>query len=86
MQHIGRVRQAAKGLPQRGARRTRGKPPPEAGRAAPSPTRRVSTTYGYVDVWAGLVLRGQQFFPLGRLLYSNRHPKLKSQNGSKKPS
>jgi hypothetical protein len=80
MQHIGRVRQAAKGLPKRGVRRGRGKPPAEAGRAAPPPTRRVTTTYGYVDVWAGLVLRGQQFFPLGRLLYSNRHPKLQSQN------
>jgi hypothetical protein len=33
-----------------------------------------------VDVWAGLVLTGQQFLPLARALFSNRHPTLLSQN------
>jgi hypothetical protein len=72
MQHIGRVR-AAKAAGRR--RRPRGKPagsPPAAGR--------VATTFGYVDVWAGLVLTGKQFLPLARHLFSNRHPQLKSQN------
>jgi hypothetical protein len=40
----------------------------------------VATTTGYVDVWAGLVLTGKQFFPLARQLFSNRHPDLTSQN------
>lgn len=38
------------------------------------------TTYGYVDVWAGLVLKGKQFLPLARALFSSRHPQVKSQN------
>jgi hypothetical protein len=33
-----------------------------------------------VDVWAGLVLTGKQFFPLARQLFSNAHPDLASQN------
>lgn len=71
MQHAGRVRKAAKGQPKAAKRKTAsGK---RAGRA-------VATTFGYVDIWAGLVLKGQQFFPLARHLYSNRHPRLKSQN------
>jgi hypothetical protein len=77
MQHIGRVRRPAKGAKPRkrkaAAARTKGTAP--AARPAP-----VATTTGYVDVWAGLVLQGKQFFPLARLLYSNRHPKLRSQN------
>src|SRR5437763_271114 len=32
------------------------------------------------DVWAALVLKGKQFFPLARHLYSSRHPRLRSQN------
>ena len=38
------------------------------------------TTYGYVDIWAGLVLTGKQFLPLARRLFTSRHPHLKSQN------
>jgi hypothetical protein len=38
------------------------------------------TTYGYVDIWAGLVLKGKQFLPLARRLFTSRHPHLKSQN------
>ena len=44
------------------------------------PVPRGATTTGYVDGWAGLVLKGKQFVPLARHLYSNRHPRLKSQN------
>ena len=73
MQHIGRVRRPTKG-PKARARKGR------ARAAAPARAPRATTTSGYVDVWAGLVLRGKQFFPLSRLLYSNRHPKLRSQN------
>lgn len=71
MQHAGRVRAAAKG----GGRRRR-----RAGRAGRSGADRPATTCGYVDVWAGLVVRGRQFLPLARHLFSNRHPRLKSQN------
>jgi hypothetical protein len=40
----------------------------------------VATTSGYVDVWAGLVLKGKHFLPLARALFSNRHPTFASQN------
>lgn len=36
---------------------------------------------GYVDIWAGVVLRGKQFLPLSRHLFSGAHPHLASQNG-----
>jgi len=72
MQPIGRVRRKAHGQP---------KPKPRAraapGRARPAP--RPATTFGYVDVWAGLVLRGKQLLPLTRQLFSAAHPKLPSQ-------
>jgi hypothetical protein len=84
MQHIGRVRHAAAGQPLRRARRA--PPSGSAGRGPAPRPRRVKTTYGYVDVWGGLVLKWQQFVPLARLLYSNQHPKLKSQTASKKRS
>jgi hypothetical protein len=67
MQHIGRVRTKAHGQPKPKRR-------PRAG-AAPKP----ATTFGYVDVWAGLVLRGKQVLPLARQLFSSAHPKLPSQ-------
>jgi hypothetical protein len=38
------------------------------------------TTAGYVDVWAGLVLKGKRFLPLARQLFSSQHPDLVSQN------
>jgi hypothetical protein len=78
MQHIGRVRRAAKGQPKGRARSGRGRAKERSGKAPRPP--RVTTTYGYVDIWGGLVLKWQQFVPLARLLYSNRHPQLKSQN------
>ena len=42
--------------------------------------KRVATTFGYRDVWAGLILKGKQVLPLGRQLYSNAHPKILGQN------
>jgi hypothetical protein len=41
---------------------------------------RGATTSGYVDVWAGLVLKGKQFLPLARHLFSSAHPTVLSQN------
>jgi Transposase DDE domain len=38
------------------------------------------TTYGYIDIWAGLVLKQKQFLPLARHLFTSRHPHLTSQN------
>src|SRR5581483_4837954 len=78
MEHIGRVRRPTKG-PKLSRRKAAA---PQGAARTPAPVRsvRVATTSGYVDVWAGLVLQGKQFFPVGRLLYSNRHPQLRSQN------
>ncbi len=82
MEHIGRVRK-----PQKRAT-AKAKPKAAPKRAAPAKTTAaraprattVPTTTGYVDVWAGLVLTGKQFFPLARQLFSNAHPDLTSQN------
>src|SRR5207248_1749395 len=49
-----------------------------AGQPKP-PAAKPATTFGYVDVWAGLVLRGQPFLPLTRQLFSAAHPQLPSQ-------
>jgi len=75
MQHIGRVR-AVKAAPKRKNKKKK---------AAQKGTRtatagQVVTTWGYVDIWAGLVLKGKRFWPLARQLYSNNHPQIKSQN------
>jgi hypothetical protein len=79
MEHVGRVRRPAKGGGR--ARRRRGRAAGGTGRAAGATTApAAATTSGYVDVWAGLVLVGQQFLPLARRLFSNRHPELTSQN------
>lgn len=74
MQHIGRVRK-----PRAGKARSKGKKG-AAGKREPGQTRKVGTTFGYVDVWAGVVLQGKGFLPLARQLFSNAHPRLKSQN------
>jgi hypothetical protein len=73
MQHIGRVRRKANGQP-KVKRRPRGR----SGQGQPT-TAKPATTFGYVDVWAGLVLRGKQFLPLDRQLFSSAHPRLPSQ-------
>ena len=71
MQHIGRVRKAkSRRREKRGATAKKGASQPE----------KVATSYGYVDIWAGLVLVGKGFLPLARQLFSSNHPKLKSQN------
>lgn len=81
MQHIGRVR-----APKRPAKpkHKQRKPAVAAhGQTAPAPHRHdkgVATTYGYVDIWAGLVLKGKQFLPLARQLFSSQHPACTSQN------
>lgn len=74
MEYIGRVRKPQKG---HSAKPRRG---PSAAKPTAAKPSRVATTTGYVDVWAGLVLTGKQFFPLARQLFSNRHPTLTSQN------
>jgi hypothetical protein len=38
------------------------------------------TTTGYVDLWAGVVLRGKRFLPLTRRLFSSHHSTIASQN------
>ena len=70
MQHIGRVRQMR-------SKRRRKKRTPSKGNGQ---LERTATTTGYADVWAGLVLKGKQFLPLARQLFSSSHPKLKSQS------
>jgi hypothetical protein len=50
----------------------------EGGGPAPQEERRTATVPGYVDVWARLVLRGKQFLPLARQLFSSRHPAMPS--------
>jgi hypothetical protein len=81
MEHVGRVRKPTKGGARRGRARPQPATPPPATPAKATPaTPAVATTTGYVDVWAGLVLKGKQFLPLARHLFSNRHPALTSQN------
>jgi hypothetical protein len=74
MQHVGRVRQPAK------TRKRRQRRPSTTGTNRRQGRPQVETTSGYVDVWAGLVLKGKQLLPLARQLFSNRHPRLLSQN------
>lgn len=73
MQHIGRVRRKAHGQPKAKSRKRA-----RAGQPKP-PVAKPATTFGDVDVWAGLVLRGKQFLPLERRLFSAAHPQLLSQ-------
>lgn len=77
MQHIGRVRapKATTRTKKTKKKRTTQPAPPASGR-----DQRVATTYGYVDIWAGLVLKGKQFLPLARQLFSSQHPTCTSQN------
>jgi len=73
MQHIGRVRKSHHKSRSKG---TLG----DAKVKKSSGKQKVATTFGYVDVWAGLVLKSKQFFPLARGLFSSNHPSLLSQN------
>ncbi len=73
MQHIGRVRKKASGQP-------KARQQPRAAPGQPKPARaKPAMTFGYVDIWAGLVLAGKQFLPLDRQLFSAAHPRLPSQ-------
>src|SRR5437763_1112532 len=68
----------------RSARRRTGQPKAKSRQRAapgqPKPARaKPATTFGYVDIWAGLVLAGKQFLPLDRQLFSAAHPRLPSQ-------
>ena len=89
MEHVGRVRKSTKGGNGRRRRRGVGGHHTQQTTAAPAAPAAlvvatagaaVATTSGYVDVWAGLVLKGKQLLPLARALFSSRHPALKSQN------
>jgi Transposase DDE domain len=83
MEHVGRVRKPVKGGRRRRGQQPRARRAGATGRGAPAggtPRAAVATTSGYVDVWAGLVLKGKQLLPLARALFSNRHPDLLSQN------
>jgi hypothetical protein len=77
MQHIGRVR-SPKAVPKTKRTKTAAQMP-AGGTPAPK-EKRVATTWGYVDIWAGLVLQGKQFLPLARQLFSSQHPDCTSQN------
>lgn len=68
MQHIGRVRKSGGKGGEKGTSEKKGM------------GQKVATTFGYVDIWAGLVLVGKGFLPLARQLFSSNHPKLGSQN------
>ena len=50
------------------------------GRVRKTTTKDSGTTRGYVDVWAGLVLKGRRWLPLARRLFSAAHPDATSQN------
>ena len=83
MEHIGRVRRAkSKSTPKTKKKKWSTGPAPTQGRGGPAQTeeRRTATAPGYVDIWAGLVLKGKQVLPLARQLFSSRHPQCTSQN------
>lgn len=80
MQYIGRVRkQKSKKRKATGKGKGAGKSESKVG-AGKKKKEKVATTTGYVDVWAGIVLKGKQFLPLVRRLFSSYHPQVKSQN------
>ena len=50
------------------------------GRVRNAKGKRSGTSAGYVDIWAGLILKGKRFVPLARQLFSSTHPDVASQN------
>ncbi len=81
MQYIGRVRRSKTTRPPKNSKKRAASPSQQRGGVQPTGTpARVATTYGYVDIWAGLALKGKQFFPLARRLFSSQHPACTSQN------
>jgi hypothetical protein len=79
MRHIGRVR-APTSPSQNKKKQTKRPAPQQEGRTRTGPEKRVATAYGYVDIWAGVVLKGKQFLPLARQLFSSQRPTCTSQN------
>jgi len=59
---------------------TRGRGMEHIGRVRKRGKKQNGTTFGYVDVWAGLVLKGKRWLPLARRLFSAAHPQARSQN------
>jgi hypothetical protein len=80
MEHIGRVRRSKSTRTPKKKRSTGPAPPQGRGGPAQTEQRRTATAPGYVDIWAGLVLKGKQVLPLARQLFSSRHPQCTSQN------
>jgi len=80
MQHIGRVRSKSHSKGRAKKAGSEGGTKGKVGSKGGSQAERSTTSPGYVDVWAGLVLKGKQFLPLARQLFSSNHPKIKSQN------
>jgi hypothetical protein len=58
----------------------RGRGMEHIGRVRKRGKRKDGTTRGYIDVWAGLVLKGKRWLPLARRLFSAAHPRARSQN------
>jgi hypothetical protein len=77
MEHIGRVRRSKSRPP---TKQSKGPAQQGGGGPVPKEERRTATAPGYVDIWAGLVLKGKRFLPLARQLFSSRHPQCTSQN------
>ncbi len=83
MQYIGRVRRSKATRPPKSGKnkaRAASRAPQHSGGPPTGTGARTATTYGYVDIWAGLALTGKQFFPLARQLFSSQHPERTSQN------
>lgn len=76
MQYIGRVRKSGGKVKKK---RRKGKGASQE-KGAGQAQKKVATSFGYVDIWAGLVLTGKGFLPLVRQLFSSNHPNLNSQN------
>ena len=78
MEHSGRVRRAkSRPTPKRSTGRAQTQ---DGSGPAPKEERRTATAPGYVDIWAGLVLKGKRFLPLARQHSPSRHPQCTSHN------
>jgi len=64
MEHVGRVRK-------RNSKTRKKAKASKDGKRRKGKAKKPETTRGYVDVWAGLVLKGKEFLPLARQLFSN---------------
>jgi Transposase DDE domain len=80
MEHIGRVRRSKSTAKKKRSKEAAQKQKQVGRGPVHKEERRTATAPGYVDIWAGLVLRGKRFVPLARQLFSSRHPQCTSQN------